>query len=100
MAKKQRRGQRSREVRERMGIEETGEKRGERDVRAAKGEMTRETKNWGARKRGAGERRGGRQKRKRMEGWVKGEPPGIIGPAAVAAVCGGVCKVSACMGES
>jgi hypothetical protein len=94
----ERRGKRrSREERERMGREETGEKRGERDARGAKGEMTRATEKWGARKGEGGERRGEGQTRK---GWVQGEQPRIIGPVAVAAACGSVCKVSACIGES
>ena len=43
------------------------------------------TEKWGGRKGEGGQRRGEGQKRKGMEGWVKGEQPGIVGPAAVAA---------------
>ena len=38
----------------------------------------RSTEKWGARKAGGGESRGEGQKRKGMEGWVKGEQPGIV----------------------
>jgi hypothetical protein len=50
---------------------------------------------WGARKGEGGERRRDGQKRKGIEGWVKGVQPGIIGPSAVAAACGSVCTASA-----
>ncbi len=44
-------------------------------------------KKWGARKGEGGERREEGQKRKGTEGWVKGEQPGVVGPAAVATAC-------------
>jgi hypothetical protein len=40
------------------------------------------TENWGTREEGGGESRGEGQKRKGMEGWVKGEQPGIVQPRA------------------
>jgi hypothetical protein len=40
------------------------------------------TEKWGARKEEEGESRGEGQKRRGIEGWVKGEQPGIVQPRA------------------
>ena len=66
--------------------EEKGQQRGERDERGAEGERSvREKWGGGGIKGEGGERRLEGHKRKGTEGWVKGEQPGIVGPAAVAA---------------
>ena len=68
--------------------EEKGQQRGERDERGAEGERSvREKWGGGAIKGEGGERRLERHKRKGTEGWVKGEQPGVVGPAAVATAC-------------
>ena len=56
-----------------------------REERKARGAS--EKSGGGAIKGEGGERRVEGHKRKGTEGWVKGEQPGIVGPAAVAATC-------------
>ena len=65
------------------GVRGEKDRNGERGMREERKERGA-TEKWGARKAGGGESRGERQKRKGMEGWVKGEQPGIVQPRAQA----------------
>jgi hypothetical protein len=59
------------------GVRGEKDRKGERGMREERKERGA-TEKWGARKEGGGESRGEGQKRKGMEGWVKGEQPGIV----------------------
>jgi hypothetical protein len=79
-------GQDSREEGERGVREVKGEKTGQRDERGAKGERS-DRKGGGTRGREREDRGEEKEEREGTEGWVRGEQPGIGGPAALAAAC-------------